>query len=81
MRPNDKYWFKAKKYGWGWGLPATWQGWAVVLAYLGLLAFGALVWPAASDGLGFAGWIAVSSVVLIAVCWWKGEPPGWHWGK
>ena len=20
------------------------------------------------------------SVVLVAVCWWKGEPPRWRWG-
>jgi hypothetical protein len=20
------------------------------------------------------------SVVLTAICWWKGEPPGWRWG-
>jgi hypothetical protein len=25
--PNDKtYWFPAKRYGWGWGLPTVWQG-------------------------------------------------------
>lgn len=31
-----KYWFPAKQYGWGWGLPNAWQGWAV-LAGFGLL--------------------------------------------
>jgi hypothetical protein len=20
------------------------------------------------------------SAVLVAVCWWKGEPPRWRWG-
>jgi hypothetical protein len=20
-------------------------------------------------------------VVLLAVCYWKGEPPAWRWGK
>jgi hypothetical protein len=20
------------------------------------------------------------SAVLVAVCWWKGEPPRWQWG-
>jgi len=19
--------------------------------------------------------------LLVAVCWWKGEPPQWRWGK
>ena len=27
-------WFPAKRYGWGWSFPVTWQGWLVVLAYL-----------------------------------------------
>ncbi|HTS17465.1 MAG TPA: hypothetical protein VMP11_07825 [Verrucomicrobiae bacterium] len=31
MRPNDKrVWFRAKRYGWGWGLPCAWQGWVVL---------------------------------------------------
>lgn len=24
------YWFPAKRYGWGWGLPSSWQGWVVL---------------------------------------------------
>ena len=23
------YWFPAKRFGWGWGLPLSWQGWVV----------------------------------------------------
>jgi hypothetical protein len=30
---KSSYWFKRKRYGWGF-TPATWQGWAVVLGYL-----------------------------------------------
>ena len=30
-------WFPAKTYGYGWGLPKVWQGWAVLL---GLLVLG-----------------------------------------
>ena len=28
----------------------------------------------------FIGYVAVLSVLLTAVCWWKGEPPRWRWG-
>ena len=25
--PNPpRYWFPVKRYGWGWGLPGTWEG-------------------------------------------------------
>jgi hypothetical protein len=34
---GPKYWFPAKRYGWGWGPPVTWQGWAVLVVWL--LAF------------------------------------------
>ena len=30
---EKEYWFPAKKYGWGWGLPSTWQGWVVYCVY------------------------------------------------
>jgi hypothetical protein len=29
-------WFPAKKYGYGWGVPLKWQGWAALLGLLGL---------------------------------------------
>lgn len=31
-------WFAAKRYGIGAGRPITWQGWALLASYLGLLA-------------------------------------------
>ena len=33
---NPPYWFPAKRYGYGWGLPHTWQGWIVFFALSGL---------------------------------------------
>ncbi len=32
--PGNDYWFTAKLYGWGWGLPTCWQGWVVLHAYV-----------------------------------------------
>ncbi len=75
---HSRYWFAAKRYGWGWGLPRSWQGWvvlaiwlAVVVALTPLLQHGVLVYS-----LAMLGW----ALVLLAVCWWKGEPPRWRWG-
>ena len=31
MTQDPKYCFPVKRYGWGWGLPRTWQGWGVVI--------------------------------------------------
>lgn len=31
---DDKMWFAAKRYGYGAGLPISWEGWAVMIAYV-----------------------------------------------
>ncbi|MFT4198970.1 MAG: hypothetical protein QM601_13900 [Pseudoxanthomonas sp.] len=80
MDELQRFWFPRKTYGWGWGLPCAWQGWAVLAAYL-------LIMIAATFLLRLdhvAAWLAVvvvATVALLAACWLKGEPPGgWHWG-
>lgn len=80
MPLEQNYWFPAKRYGWGWGIPATWQGWAVLAAFLVLLMAGIVIAPPQQSPAKFAGYVAVLSAVLTAVCWWKGEPPRWRWG-
>jgi hypothetical protein len=79
MQRYVRYWFPAKRYGWGWGFPITWQGWAIFVAFLVLLAVGAAVIPKHSLA-GFIVYAAVLSVLFAGVCWWKGEPPRWRWG-
>jgi hypothetical protein len=76
-----QYWFPAKKYGWGWGLPSTWQGWVAVLLWL--VAVGAVcrfMPDRASPLVIFAG-IVVVTVPLAIVLWTKGEPTKWRWGE
>jgi hypothetical protein len=34
MPTNGKYWFPAKRYGYGWSVPTTWQGWLVLAVYV-----------------------------------------------
>jgi hypothetical protein len=80
MPSDDQYWFPAKRYGWGWGLPITWQGWVVLAAFVALLAAGALIVPPGRDLTGFMAYVVVLTALLAAVCWWKGEPPRWRWG-
>jgi hypothetical protein len=41
MKPNEsRYWFRAKRYGLGWGLPLTWQGWTFFLSWMLILPLG-----------------------------------------
>jgi hypothetical protein len=45
MQTERKYWFPAKRYGWGWGIPCTWQGWLVMAGFVGLLVAGSFLLP------------------------------------
>ena len=81
MRPEQpKYWFPAKRYGWGWGVPASWQGWLVLLAFLALTIAGIFLVPPGAHPVWFAGYIALLTTALMIVCLLKGEPPRWRWG-
>jgi hypothetical protein len=80
MTEEPRYWFRAKRYGWGWGLPLVWQGWVVLLGFVVLLIVGsALILPAKHVALHLA-YVIVSSAALIGICYAKGEPPKWRWG-
>lgn len=74
------YWFPAKTYGWGWGPPRTWQGWAVLAAYAALLVLGFVIFPPPGQTTAFLVLTGVASALLVAICWLKGEPPRWRWG-
>jgi len=81
MQGEKKYWFAAKRYGWGWGAPVTWQGWLVNGVYIVLL-IGGTSWlkPAGSHG-AFLLYAFGLTACLLLVCWLKGEPPRWRSGK
>ena len=77
---GNRYWFRAKRYGWGWGLPLTWQGWAVLAAFIALLLADGVVFPPGKSSPAFIGGVVGLSLLLTAVCWLKGEPTRWRWG-
>jgi len=79
MQHQVQDWFPAKRYGCGWGMPVTWQGWVIMIAYVLLIAIGAATIPRHSLA-EFITYFIVLTVLFAAVCWWKGEPPRWRWG-
>jgi hypothetical protein len=81
MQTDHHYWFPAKRYGWGWGFPISWEGWLVFTAFFALIIAGVFLFPPAKAMGAFMAYIVVLSVVLTAVCWLKGEPPRWRWGN
>jgi drug/metabolite transporter (DMT)-like permease len=75
------YWFPAKRYGWGWGLPSSWQGWVVLAAFIGLLGVGLLLFRPKANLGPFVAYVLLLVALLFGICWLKGEPPRWRWGK
>ena len=78
---NPRPWFKAKTYGWGWGLPLTWQGWLAYACYFALVVASAFLFPPNRDPADFAFALIGVNAALIGLCFLKGEEPRWRWGE
>ncbi|XKT74342.1 MAG: hypothetical protein ACJKTH_03230 [Patescibacteria group bacterium UBA2163] len=75
----EEYWFKRKVFGWGW-TPVTWQGWLVVLAAVAVLVLAAQFLLVEEKVLEYFAILIVMVAIIIAIGYWKGEPPKWQWG-
>jgi hypothetical protein len=76
--PARRYWFPARRYGWGWGPPSSWQGWVFLIAWIAVIfAVGRLAHN--HPGLSVL-FVAAMIAVMFAVYLAKGEPPRWRWG-
>lgn len=83
---GQKYWFKRRRYGWGW-IPVSWQGWLTLVAFVGVVLWDALQLPskpAQPSGGRIARFfiifgLALAAFFLITVA--KGPAPHWRWGK
>ena len=78
---QSSFWFPVKSYGWGWGLPVRWRGWAVLLAYLALQYFGIRYFPEQRNFPVLLTYMVGLTVLLVVIVIVKGErPAAWGWG-
>lgn len=69
-------WFAPKRYGYGSGLPISWQGWAVTIAFV---AIAILVSVALRDRpLQLVATIIPVTVILLVICA-RTTRGGWRW--
>jgi hypothetical protein len=77
---NRRYWFQAKRYGLGWGLPLAWQGWVVFFSWMLIVPLGVRFLTPGSKPMRWA-FIAAMVFLLLVICYWKGEPTGRRWNS
>jgi hypothetical protein len=80
MTKSQQYWFPAKRYGWGWGPPLTWQGWVVLIVWIAILS-GAAMRLMPMHPIEFLVFAILMAGFLTLICYIKGEPPRWRWGE
>ncbi len=78
--PPSGYWFCAKRYGYGWGLPRTWQGWLVTISFLASLYLIVRVYNPRQQPMQYSLAMLASFAVFLLICRWKSEPARWRWG-
>jgi hypothetical protein len=57
----------------------AWQGWLVLFVWLGAIAAMALALLPRHHG-EFVLAVVAMSLLLLLICYAKGEPPAWRWG-
>jgi hypothetical protein len=86
QKSSKKYWFRTKTYGWGW-TPCSWQGWAITLLYIALVAVDGYnisypgIVPSRDELISFYLCLTVSTIGLLWIVYRTGEKPRWRWGK
>jgi hypothetical protein len=73
---EDPEWFAPKRYGYGVGLPISWQGWAILAAFLALAFF---VGTHFADRPIIVFAILVPAVVALLVIAARTTRGGWRW--
>jgi hypothetical protein len=72
-----KPWFHPKLYGYGAGLPCSWEGWLVLVAFVGVIVGDAYVLDDTQWRLRAAiGVLAFVALLVIVVAKTRG---GWKW--
>lgn len=76
MAATSKPWFAAKRHGYGAGFPIAWEGWAVLLVFIGGLALAVtrLTFP-----WSLAAAIALVAVLILVAS--RKTEGGWRWRR
>jgi uncharacterized membrane protein len=81
------YWFKRRRYGYGW-TPVTWQGWLTVVLSIAAILLGAVFLlkdtprnTFSEEVFLFLIFLIVVTAALVVISLVKGPRPRWRWGR
>lgn len=80
---KKKLWFKSRLYGYGW-IPCSKEGWIIITIYIAVNLITAWIFTIIQiEQLFFLFFIQliISTLLLIYICYHKGEKPKWQWNK
>jgi hypothetical protein len=81
MSDNPKrIWFEAKEYGYGAGLPASWEGWVVFISYLVLLMAGCIIFAIQENLINLLLFTLGLTAVVCVIAVLKSPKFRWRWG-
>lgn len=73
---GDHDWFAPKRIGYGAGLPIAWQGWALLIGYVVLIAAASFLLPYTMIGYFSIVAMLTAAFIVIAARTTRG---GWRW--
>ena len=80
MNDGGPEWFAPKRFGYGSGLPISWQGWAITIGFLAISIALALLF-ATRPLLFIAAVIPIAATLLVITAKTNRGGWRWRWGK
>jgi hypothetical protein len=79
MAETPRYWFAAKRTGWGWGLPLTWEGWVIYAVWFVAIIIIVPYLHVPEHPVRALFMMIAMIIPLAGICYWKGEPQRHPW--
>ncbi|NCS97320.1 MAG: hypothetical protein GW762_01895 [Candidatus Pacebacteria bacterium] len=86
MIKKQRYWFKRRRYGYGW-MPSSWQGHVTVIVCMLPIFYGLIFLKDVENNTltpevrNFILLTIISVSVLVGTSYKMGPPPKWRWGS
>jgi len=78
---DEDIWFEPKRFGYGTGLPVTWQGWVLTLGFVAVAILGGVVLAPQHPALFIAALIPLTLGFMVLTARHTRGGWRWRWGR